>query len=188
MFIQTESTPNPNTVKFLPGCEVVRPRPVEITDREMAEEKSPLAARLFRIDGVASVFLAEDYISISKTEDFDWSLLKPQILTCLLEHFSNGLPVLSDEHDGQESAAHEISDEDDEITVQIKELLDSRVRPAVAQDGGDIVFDRFEDGIVFLQMRGACAGCPSSTMTLKMGIENMLKHYIPEVIEVRPVA
>lgn len=188
MFIQTETTPNPNTIKFLPGCEVVRPKPVEIPDRETAEAKSPLAARLFKIDGVTSVFLGADFVSISKAEDFDWNLLKPQILTSLLEHFSNGLPVLSDENAAPESSSHDISEDDDEITVQIKELLDTRVRPAVAQDGGDIIFDRFEDGVVFLHMRGACAGCPSSTMTLKMGIENMLRHYVPEVLEVRPVA
>ena len=189
MFIQTESTPNPNTTKFLPGCEVCRPHSVEIPDRETAAEKSPLAERLFRIDGVTSVFLGADFVSITKADDYDWMLIKPQILTGLMDHFSQGLPVLKNEDDmDATTAGHAISDDDDEITVQIKELLDTRVRPAVAQDGGDIQFDRFEEGIVFLHMRGACAGCPSSTMTLKMGIENMLRHYIPEVEEVRPVA
>lgn len=189
MFIQTENTPNPNTVKFLPGCEVVRPTPVDVATREEAEVKSPLAARLFRIDGVERVFLGADFVSITKPDNTDWNMIKPQILTSLLEHFSNGLPVLSSELEDQDGgpSGNEIHEDDDEITVQIKELLETRVRPAVAQDGGDIVFNRFDDGIVYLEMRGACAGCPSSTMTLKAGIENMLKHYIPEVEEVRPV-
>ncbi len=189
MFIQTETTPNPNTVKFLPGCEVVRPTPVDLPTREAAEEKSPLAARLFRVDGVERVFLGADFVSVTKSDDFDWNLIKPQVLTSLLEHFSNGFPVLSEELEKQELRAggNEINEDDDELTVQIKELLETRVRPAVAQDGGDIVFHKFEEGIVFLEMRGACAGCPSSTMTLKAGIENMLKHYVPEVLEVRAV-
>lgn len=189
MFIQTETTPNPNTVKFLPGCEVVRPTPVDLPNREAAEEKSPLAARLFRVDGVERVFLGADFVSITKAENFDWNMIKPQILTSLLEHFSNGLPVLSEELEKQElrASGNEITEDDDELTIQIKELLETRVRPAVAQDGGDIVFRKFEEGIVFLEMRGACAGCPSSTMTLKAGIENMLKHYVPEVLEVRAV-
>lgn len=188
MFIQTETTPNPNTIKFLPGCEVAGPQSVDVTSVDEAKTKSPLAERLFKVDGVTSVFLGNDFVSISKDDSFDWVLLKPQILTMILEHFSNGLPVLSDEQEQDfSSAGHEILPEDDEITIQIKELLETRVRPAVAQDGGDIVFQSFDDGIVYLQMRGACAGCPSSSMTLKMGIENMLKHYIPEVIEVRPV-
>lgn len=189
MFIQTETTPNPNTVKFLPGCEVVRPMPVDIPNREAAAEKSPLAMRLFRIDGVERVFLGADFVSITKAENFDWNLIKPQILTSLLEHFSNGLPVLSEELEKEEIEAggNEITEDDDELTVQIKELLETRVRPAVAQDGGDIVFNKFEDGILYLEMRGACAGCPSSTMTLKSGIENMMKHYVPEVLEVRAI-
>lgn len=189
MFIQTETTPNPNTVKFLLGCEVVRPMPVDLPNREAAEEKSPLAARLFRVDGVERVFLGADFVSITKAESFDWNLIKPQILTSLLEHFSNGLPVLSEELEKQElrASGNEITEDDDELTIQIKELLETRVRPSVAQDGGDIVFHKFEEGIVFLEMRGACAGCPSSTMTLKAGIENMLKHYVPEVLEVRAV-
>ena len=190
MFIQTENTPNPNTVKFLPGCEVTGGAPVDITSRESAEEKSPLAVRLFKIDGIKGVFLGNNFVSVSKADDFDWVLLKPQVLTGLLEHFSNGLPVLSNEDDltaPSNGSSNEIHEDDDELTVQIKELLETRVRPAVAQDGGDIVFHKFEDGIVYLEMRGACAGCPSSSLTLKAGIENMLKHYVPEVLEVRPV-
>ena len=189
MFIQTENTPNPNTVKFLPGCEVVRPTPVDIPNREMADEKSPLAARLFRVDGVTRVFLGVDFVSITKADNYDWNLIKPQVLTGLMEHFTRGLPVLSDEMVGSDgpTRGNEIHEDDDEITSQIKELLETRVRPAVAQDGGDIIFNKFDDGIVYLEMRGACAGCPSSTMTLKAGIENMLRHYVPEVTEVRPV-
>jgi Fe-S cluster biogenesis protein NfuA len=189
MFIQTETTPNPNTIKFLPGCEVAGNTPVDLPDEKSAAQKSPLADRLFKIDGITGVFLGSTFVSVSKDEQFDWVMLKPQILTMLLEHFSNGLPVLSDEESAEDksAASNEINEDDDEITIQIKELLETRVRPAVAQDGGDIVFQSFDEGIVYLQMRGACAGCPSSTATLKMGIENMLKHYVPEVIEVRPV-
>lgn len=189
MFIQTETTPNPNTIKFLPGCEVAGTTPVDVPNADLAAEKSPLADRLFKVDGVTGVFLGSTFVSVSKDEQYDWVMLKPQILTLILEHFSNGMPVLADESDDKTSAlaSNEITEDDDEITVQIKELLETRVRPAVAQDGGDIVFESFDNGIVYLQMRGACAGCPSSTATLKMGIENMLKHYVPEVTEVRPV-
>ncbi len=181
MFIQTESTPNPATMKFLPGVEVLASGTADFRDPEEAE-RSPLAQRIFQIDGVAGVFLAVDFISVTKAETKEWHALKPAIFGILMEHFSSGRPVLLAEAESEPSFA----EEDSEIVAQIKELLDTRVRPAVAQDGGDIVFHGFERGVVYLHMQGACAGCPSSTATLKMGIENMLKHYIPEVVEVRP--
>lgn len=183
MFIQTEETPNPATIKFLPGQEILTSGTIDFSSAVEAEIRSPLAKRLFSIVGVSRVFLSKDFVSVTKADDTDWSMLKPMVLVALMEHLSTEQPILNE-------AAAVPSDqkgEDDEITLQIKELLEERVRPMVAMDGGDIVFDHFEDGIVFLQMRGACSGCPSSTATLKMGIENMLKHYIPEVVEVRPV-
>ena len=183
MFIQTEDTPNPATVKFIPGQDIIESGTIDFAS-EADAVKSPLAKRLFGITGVVRVFLSKDFVSVSKADDTDWSMLKPMILAALMEHLSTGQPVL--DADFHEKKADKPSEEDDEITAQIKELLDERVRPMVAMDGGDIVFERFEDGIVFLQMHGACAGCPSSTATLKSGIENMLKHYIPEVVEVRP--
>ncbi len=184
MFIQTQDTPNPSTVKFLPGRDILEGiSAVEFSSQSEAGS-SPLAMRLFGITGVAGVFLGRDFISISKADDTDWSMLKPMILAALMEHLSTGQPIYIIPTDNKDKAEQE----DNEIVCQIKELLDERVRPMVAMDGGDIVFDRFEDGIVFLQLRGACSGCPSSTATLKMGVENMLRHYIPEVLEVRPVA
>lgn len=185
MFIQTEQTPNPATIKFLPGRDIAPQGGVHFAGASEASA-SPLAQRLFSLQGVAAVFLGSDFVSITKSDDTDWVMLKPMIMAAVLEHLSTGQPVM-DEKQGSASGHANASEDDDEITVQIKELLDERVRPMVAMDGGDIVFDRFEDGIVFLQMRGACAGCPSSTATLKMGIENMLRHFIPEVQEVRPV-
>jgi Fe-S cluster biogenesis protein NfuA len=180
MFIQTESTPNPATLKFLPGRDVMPSGTANFSSAEEAA-RSPLAVRLFGIEGVTGVYLGADFISVSKG-DGEWHHLKPAILGAIMEHFTAGLPVVEDEQpaagdDGEES----------EVVSQIKELLDTRVRPAVAQDGGDIVFHGYEDGVVSLHMQGACAGCPSSTMTLKHGIENLLRHYIPEVIEVRAV-
>ncbi|MBI1301777.1 MAG: NifU family protein [Alphaproteobacteria bacterium] len=184
MFIQTEETPNPATVKFIPGQDVLKVGSLDFASRGDAS-KSPLAMRLFSIVGVKRVFFTKDFVSISKADDTDWSMLKPMILAALMEHLSTGQPILDDDfYEAKKESS--VTTEDDEIILQIKELLDERVRPMVAMDGGDIVFERFEDGIVFLQMHGACAGCPSSTATLKTGIENMLKHYIPEVIEVRP--
>ncbi len=184
MFIQTEQTPNPATLKFLPGQPVL---PGATADYKSAEEtaKAPLPQRLFKVPGVNRVFLGDDFISISKADDTDWSMLKPLILGVLMEHLSTGQPIVLER---ESQSAHTINEDDDEIVMQIKELIHERVRPSVMMDGGDIVFDRFEDGIVFLRMQGACSGCPSSTATLKMGIENMLRHYIPEVEEVRPVA
>ena len=180
MFIQTEDTPNPATLKFIPGVTVLANDTAEFTSAEAAKS-SPLATRLFAIDGVESVFFSGDFLAITKADQADWFVLKPSVLAGIMEHFASGLPVIETKTD---TAA---SDEDDSETVQqIKHLLDTRVRPAVAMDGGDITFHSFEDGVVTLQMRGACQGCPSSTATLKMGIENMLRHYIPEVREVRP--
>jgi Fe-S cluster biogenesis protein NfuA len=180
MFIQTEQTPNPATLKFLPGRDVLGRGTADFPTPEAAV-RSPLAQRLFEIEGVAGVFLGADFVTITKDGDRDWYLLKPSILGVIMEHFTAGRPVIN-ETSADDNAAHE---DDDEIVAQIKELLDTRVRPAVAQDGGDITFQGFENGIVYLNMKGSCAGCPSSTATLKAGIENMLRHYIPEVVEVR---
>jgi len=182
MFIQTESTPNPATLKFLPGRTVLDEGAADFPDRTAASA-SPLAQRLFAIDGVEGVFFGTDFVTVTRGEA-EWAHLKPAILGAIMEHFASGQPVM----EGAAQAAHAEHDGPDaEIVNQIKELLDTRVRPAVAQDGGDITFHGFERGVVFLHMKGACAGCPSSTMTLKMGIENLLRHYIPEVTEVRPV-
>jgi len=182
MFIQTEDTPNPATLKFLPGRDVLARGTADFPDASTAA-RSPLAQRLFEIEGVARVFLGADFVTVTKTDERDWYVLKPSILGVIMEHFAAGRPVLLDEADD----GHAAGGEDDEIVTQIKELLDARVRPAVAQDGGDITFHGFEDGVVYLTMKGSCAGCPSSTATLKAGIENLLRHYIPEVVEVRQI-
>jgi Fe-S cluster biogenesis protein NfuA len=188
MFIQTEQTPNPSTLKFLPGRTVLEAGTADFRSAEEAE-RSPLAARLFQIDGVAGVFFGADFITVTKTGDADWHLLKPAILGVIMEHFVSGQTILADEAGAEENDAtiDDATGPDADIIRQIRELLDTRVRPAVAQDGGDIVYRGFKNGVVMLHMQGACAGCPSSTATLKMGIENMLKHYIPEVVEVRAV-
>ena len=185
MFIQTEATPNPETLKFIPGQTVLPEGTLDIRDTEKAAA-SPLAARLFQIDGVSGVFFASDFIAVTK-ETGEWQHLKPAILGVIMEHYISGQPIL--ERDGPEIADDEefFDEADVEVVDTIKELLDTRVRPAVAQDGGDITFQGYKEGIVFLHMRGACAGCPSSTATLKHGIENLLRHFIPEVVEVRPV-
>ncbi len=182
MFIQTETTPNPATLKFLPGLTVMESGTADFRDAETARAESPLAARLFELEGIEGVFFGADFITLTKDEAKEWYLLKPSILGFIMEHFTAGRPVLS-----APRAPTHVGDDEDEIVVQIRELLDTRVRPFVAQDGGDIVYHKFEDGVVFLTMQGACAGCPSSTATLKLGIENMLRHYIPEVVEVRAV-
>jgi Fe-S cluster biogenesis protein NfuA len=182
MFIQTEQTPNPATLKFLPGRDVLPRGTADFPDAGSAA-RSPLAQRLFEIEGVTGVFLGHDFVTVSKSEGRDWYLLKPSILGAIMEHYAAGRPILNDEGD----SGHAEGGEESEVVVQIKELLDTRVRPAVAQDGGDITFHSFDDGIVYLSMRGACSGCPSSSATLKAGIENMLRHYIPEVVEVRQV-
>ncbi len=181
MFIQTEDTPNPSTLKFIPGVDVVPNSTAEFTSSDEAEN-SPLATRLFAVDGVESIFLSDDFIAVTKSEQSEWFALKPSILAAIMEHFASGMPVLNKVNDDTAEDG-----EDSEIVQQIKHLLDTRVRPAVAMDGGDIIFHSFDDGVVTLQMRGACAGCPSSTATLKMGIENMMRHYIPDVREVRPL-
>lgn len=185
MFIQTEETPNPATVKFLPGQTIIEEGTIDIPTAAEAQ-KSPLAKRLFGITGVTRVFLSKDFVSVSKADDTDWSMLKPMVLAALMEHLSTGQPVLDADFYANQDDKAAPPEQDDELSAQIRELLEERVRPMVAMDGGDIVFEKFEDGIVYLQMQGACSGCPSSTATLKMGIENMLRHYIPEVVEVRP--
>jgi len=181
MFIQTETTPNPATLKFLPGCDVMTRGTANFTGPEEAA-KSPLALRLFEIDGVSGVFLGSDFVTVTKMPTRDWEVMKPFVLSAIMDHFTSGASVVADE-----ASAPDGEPEDDAIAAQIKELLETRVRPAVAQDGGDIIFQGFENGIVYLHMQGACSGCPSSTATLKHGIENMLKYYVPEVQEVRPV-
>ena len=186
MFIQTESTPNPATLKFLPGQTVLEVGTADFPAADTADA-SPLATRLFAVEGVAGVFLGNDFVTVTKTEAVEWDHVKPSILGAVMEHFQSGQPVMKGDADASGGHA-EHTGEDAEIVGQIKELLDTRVRPAVAQDGGDITFHGFERGVVYLHMQGACAGCPSSTLTLKMGIENLLRHYIPEVVEVRPVA
>lgn len=185
MFIQTEQTPNPATLKFLPGREVMGGSVADFTEAE-ASEGSPLARRVFAVDGVTGVFLGRDFVTVTKAEGQDWYTLKPAILGALMEHFQSGDPVIAPDAVLAPDAGS-IQEDDDEIVKQIKELIDTRVRPAVAQDGGDIIFHGFERGIVYLHMRGACAGCPSSTITLKNGIENLLRYYVPEVSEVRPI-
>ncbi|MEO1105101.1 MAG: NifU family protein [Pseudomonadota bacterium] len=189
MFIQTEATPNPETLKFLPGKTVM---PSGVVDFRGADEAdgSPLALRLFGVPGVRGVFLGYDFISVSKDET-PWDHLKPAVLGAIMEHYLSGDPVIEDANAASaqtESEGEEFDEADAHTVAMIKEILDERVRPAVANDGGDIIFRSYRDGIVHLSMRGACAGCPSSTMTLQMGIQNLLKHFIPEVQEVRPVA
>ncbi len=185
MFIQTESTPNPATLKFLPGQAVLDTGTADFPSADTAA-KSPLAQRIFAVDGVTGVFFGTDFVTVTKAESVAWEHIKPAILGAIMEHYQSGQPVIEGEAGAVDHAEHDGPDA--EIVGQIKELLDTRVRPAVAQDGGDITFHGFERGVVYLHMQGACAGCPSSTLTLKMGIENLLRHYIPEVVEVRPVA
>jgi Fe-S cluster biogenesis protein NfuA len=185
MFIQTEQTPNPATLKFLPGREVMAAGVADFTEAEQAAV-SPLARRVFAVEGVTGVFLGGDFVTVTKAEGEDWYVLKPAILGAIMEHYMSGEPVLAADADLDQEAVG-ASSEDEELVRQIKELIDTRVRPAVAQDGGDIIFRGFDRGVVYLHMRGACAGCPSSTITLKNGIENLLRYYVPEVVEVRPV-
>jgi Fe-S cluster biogenesis protein NfuA len=185
MFIQTEATPNPATLKFLPGQMVMPAGAADFPEASKAAS-SPLAKRIFAVDGVQGVFLGPDFITVTKADAHDWAHMKPGVLGAILEHYQSGDTAVEGDDSSVGHAEHTGPDAD--IVSQIKELLDTRVRPAVAQDGGDITFHGFERGVVYLHMQGACAGCPSSTMTLKMGIENLLRHYIPEVTEVRPVA
>ncbi len=184
MFIETESTPNPATLKFLPGRDVMGAATADFATRDTAGT-SPLAAALFDLPGVARVFLGGDFITITKSDTTDWQSLRPQVLGAVMEHFVAGRPVIEGPAAG--IADEDVAEADQEIVLQIKELLDTRVRPAVASDGGDIVFRGYRDGVVRLHMQGACSGCPSSRATLKHGIENMLRHYVPEVVAVEQV-
>ena len=189
MFIQTEATPNPATLKFLPGQVVLAEGTADFRDSETASAQSPLAALLFDIPGVTGVFFGYDFVTVTKGDGPDWQQIKPAILGAIMEHFMSGLPVLLQADAGAKAIpSEEFFDESDtEIVATIKELLDTRVRPAVAQDGGDITFRGFENGTVYLHMKGACAGCPSSTATLKHGIQNLLRHFVPEVEQVEQV-
>lgn len=188
MFIQTEATPNPATLKFLPGKVVLEEGTAEFRDATEAAAASPLASRLFGVPGVTGVFFGYDFITVTK-ENADWQHLKPAILGSIMEHFMSGQPILAAGALGGDAPDEdEFYDEGDEaIVATIKELLDTRVRPAVAQDGGDITFKGYRDGRVYLNMKGACSGCPSSTATLKHGVQNLLRHFVPEVQEVEAV-
>ena len=183
MFIETEGTPNPATMKFLPGRDVLGAATADFATPDAAE-RSPLATALFGLDGVTRVFLGADFITITKSDDAAWQALKPMVLGAIMDHFLAGRPVIEG---AEEEAEEDTLPEDADIVSQIKELLDTRVRPAVASDGGDIVFRGYRDGVVRLHMQGACSGCPSSSATLKHGIENMLRHYVPEVQSVEQV-
>lgn len=184
MFIQTELTPNPATLKFIPGRPVLASGTADYRDRSQTDG-SPLAQRLFEIEGVEGVFFGADFISVTKGKG-DWQHLKPMILGAIMEHYMSNAEVI-ESGSGNDTAGASYDPEDEEIVATIKELLETRVRPAVAQDGGDITFSGFRDGVVYLHMRGACAGCPSSTATLRHGIENLLRHFCPEVQEVQAV-
>jgi Fe-S cluster biogenesis protein NfuA len=177
MFIQTSQTPNPETLKFMPGVEVISSGTKNFKEGDDLFS-SPMAQRLFKIEGVKGVFLAADFITVTKDIDAEWDYLKPIVLASIMDHYVSGLPIITEVPMVQEA------EYSDDVTKQIVEIIETRVRPAVAEDGGDIIFKEFKDGIVYLEMHGACSGCPSSTVTLKNGIENMLKHYVPEVIAV----
>lgn len=185
MFIQTETTPNPDSLKFLPGQTVLNEGVMSFHKGEDISN-SPLASRLLNIEGIETVFLASDFITLTKSPHKDWIHLKPSALATIMEHFIAGLPVVL-EGQGENADDSQLIDHDDPVVKQIVEIIDTRVRPAVAQDGGDISFDRFVDGVVYVKMQGACSGCPSSTATLKAGMENMLRYYVPEVTEVRSI-
>lgn len=189
MFIETESTPNPATLKFLPGRDVMGARGTADFASPEAAARSPLASRVFALPGVARVFLGSDFVTVTQGGDGDWQALRPQVLGAVMDHFMSGLPVLEGEDagDADEGGEDDFDPADAEIVDQIKELLDTRVRPAVAGDGGDIVFRGFREGVVRLHLQGACSGCPSSRATLKHGVENMLRHYVPEVVAVEQV-
>ena len=176
MFIQTEQTPNPSTLKFLPGRVVMDKGTLDFADATTSHA-SPLAKRLFAVEGVERVFFGNDFVTVTKAADKDWQVLKPSILGGIMEHYTSGEPVVT----ADSQAAGEAAADDDEIVAQIKDLLETRVRPAVAQDGGDIIYRGYKDGTLYLGMQGACSGCPSSTITLKRGIESLIRHYVPEV-------
>ena len=183
MFIQTEATPNPATMKFLPGQPVLGDGTMEFRDRDSAT-RSPLAERLFDIPGITGVFYGSDFVTVTK-DDSDWQHLKPAILGAIMEHYMSGAPLMTDGSDQQDDSDEFFNEEDAETVATIKDLIETRVRPAVANDGGDITFRGFKDGIVYLDMKGSCAGCPSSTATLKHGIQNLLRHFVPDVVEVQ---
>ena len=189
MFIQTEATPNPATLKFIPGRTVLDSGTMEFPNREAAA-RSPLAEKLFGVAGVTGVFYGSDFVTVTK-DGSDWQHLKPAILGAIMEHFMSGAPLLADGSAANDEAADQddefFNDEDAETVATIKDLIETRVRPAVASDGGDITFRGFKDGIVYLNMKGSCSGCPSSTATLQHGIQNLLKHFVPDVVEVRPM-
>ncbi len=184
MFIETEGTPNPATLKFLPGRDVMGAGTADFPSAEAAI-RSPMATAIFALPGVARVFLGSDFVTVTKTDAVAWSSLKPQVLAAIVDHYTSGRPMM--EGDAEDARVEEILPEDQDIVDQIRELLDTRVRPAVAGDGGDIVFRGYRDGVVKLHMQGSCSGCPSSRATLKHGIENMLRHYVPEVVAVEQV-
>ncbi len=184
MFIQTEETPNPATIKFIPGKPVLKSGMLDYKKAEDAGQ-SPLAKTLFGIPGVGGIFLSTDFISVTKDSATEWASIKPAIMGTIMEHYMSDLPVVEGEEVPEQIANETFDEQDADLVKEIKELLDTRVRPAVAQDGGDIIFRGFKDGIVMLEMRGACSGCPSSTATLKNGVEKMLKHYVPSVKEVQ---
>ena len=186
MFIQTEPTPNPATLKFLPGRAVLASGTLDMRDKDAAAQ-SPLAERLFDVAGVSGVFFGSDFIAVTKS-DGEWQQLKPAILGAIMEHYMSGAPLLNDASADVEEADEFFEAKDSETVATIKELIEARVRPAVANDGGDITFRGFKDGIVYLDMKGACSGCPSSTATLRHGIQNLLRHYLPDIVEVRPMA
>ena len=190
MFIQTEPTPNPATLKFIPGKPVLGDGTLDFRDKSEATA-SPLAQRLFGVEGVAGVVLGSDFISVTKSEADEWQHIKPAILGAIMEHYMSGAPLLADGTVAGDDLADEedefFSEEDAETVAQIKDLIETRVRPAVANDGGDITFRGFKDGVVYLNMKGACSGCPSSTATLQHGIQNLLRHFVPDVVEVRPM-
>ncbi|MBI28576.1 MAG: Fe/S biogenesis protein NfuA [Alphaproteobacteria bacterium MarineAlpha5_Bin11] len=187
MFIQTEHTPNPSTLKFVPGKVVMKKGTANFQNKETATN-SPLAKKIFEIEGVKSIFFGSDFITITKIDTTEWEVIKPMILGSIADYFKSNNPIFDTNENLDDTKQEEIpANQDNKIVKQIKELIETRVRPAVAMDGGDIVFEKFDEGIVYLHMQGSCSGCPSSTATLKNGIENMLKHYIPEVIEVRPI-
>ncbi len=192
MFIQTEATPNPQSLKFLPGREILGQGAADYPNAALAAAGSPLAAALFGVEGVAGVFLGPDFITVTKQADMDWPHVKPFVLEAIMEHLAAGLPVTGAggiPADEAEEEHGEYTGEAGEIVAQIKDLIETRVRPAVAQDGGDINFHSWDDasGVVRLRLRGSCSGCPSSALTLKQGIENMLRHYVPEVNAVEQV-
>lgn len=188
MFIQTEETPNPDTLKFIPGDVVMQSGTATFRNSEDAAGTSDLAAVLFEIPDVKEVFFGSDFITVSKSGDSEWNLLKAHVITTIMEHYISGKPVMNeDKKNNVQNKSSSALEDDDEIVKQIKELIDVRVRPAVAEDGGDIIYQDFKEGIVYLELHGACSGCPSSIVTLKNGIENMLKHYIPEVVAVEAI-